>query len=385
MKNILLIIISLGQFACHSSRELNRPVKPVTAADDVWSPANVAAFEKRLEVLRNRYHIPSLAIGIVNEKKLVVRGGLGYANIEKKCKPNENTVYHLASITKTFGSIILMQLVEQGKLDLDDPISKYDIDLGGRWGSDPRIKVKHLLTHTAHGNSFNKFKPGYSFRYSGDTYSKLGKVIEKASGQSFGNLLMKNIIQPLELKHTVPSTDDSMHFALTGYNKDSFLNYVAKPYNWAGHQINAVNFKYGFNPAAGIMSSVADLAAYSIAIDEKKFLQPATWEQVFTPFTSPKGKKMPYGLGWFVTYYRGIKMVYHTGWWFGYSTLLLKIPEKDLTFIILANSQDLSRPFYLTLYPVPMPAPFKKSLNKDLLVSDFASLFIEFFMTKTRK
>jgi CubicO group peptidase (beta-lactamase class C family) len=385
MKNIILLIISTGLFACSPSRQLNHPIEPVTAADDVWSPANVADFEKRLEVLRNRYHIPSLAIGIVNEKKLVVRGGFGYADIEKKLTPNENTVYQLASITKTFGAIILMQLVEQGKLSLNDPISKYDIDLGGRWGSDSRIRVKHLLTHTASGNSLNKFKPGYSFRYNGNWYGRLGKVIEKASGQSFGELLMNNIIYPLNLKHTVPSTDDSIPFALTGYNKDSFIINVAKPYNWAGHQINTVDFKYRFSPAAGIMSSVADLATYSIAIDEKKFLQPATWEQVFTPFTTPKGKKLQYGLGWFVTYYRGIKMVYHTGWWFGYSTLLLKIPQKDLTFIILANSQDLSRPFYLTLYPVPVPAPFKKSLNKDLLVSDFASLFIEYFMTNSRK
>ncbi|THU30359.1 beta-lactamase family protein [Niastella caeni] len=132
MKYILFIMISCGVLACNSSRKLNRSVQPVTAADKVWNPANVAAFEKRLEALRLRYNIPSLAIGIVNEKQLVVQGGLGYADMKKQIKPDENTVYHLASITKTFGSIILMQLVEQGKVSLDDPISKYGINLGGR-------------------------------------------------------------------------------------------------------------------------------------------------------------------------------------------------------------------------------------------------------------
>ena len=328
-----------------------------------------------------RYHIPSLAIGIVNEKKLVIRGALGYADIEKQVRPDENTVYQLASITKTFGSIILMQLVEQGKVSLDDPISKYGIDLGARWGSDSRIKVKHLLTHTASGNSLNGFKPGYSFRYNGDWYNQLGKVIEKASGKTFGELLMTNIVTPLGLKHTVPSTDDSINFKLTGYDKDSFLTRVAKPYNWQGKQIAPINFTYGFGPAAGIMSSVSDLANYSIAIDEKRFLQPATWDKVFTPFTTPKGKTLQYGLGWFVKSYNGLKIVWHTGWWYGYSTLLIKIPEKDLTFIILANSQDLSRPFYLTLYPpVPAPDPFSRSLNSDLLKSEFASLFFQYFM-----
>jgi CubicO group peptidase (beta-lactamase class C family) len=155
---------------------------------------------------------------------------------------------------------------------------------------------------------------------------------------------------------------------------------VAKPYNWQGKQIAPIKFNYGFGPAAGIMSSVADLAKYSLAIDEKMFLQPATWEKVFTPFTTPKGKTLQYGLGWFVKYYKGLKVIWHTGWWYGYSTLLIKIPEKDLTFIILANSQDLSRPFYLTLYPVPLPNPFAKSLTKDLMISDFARLFIQYFM-----
>jgi CubicO group peptidase (beta-lactamase class C family) len=384
MRKILIIVAACIAVSCSSTRKLSQTDKPVSAADDVWSAENIADFENGLEALRNRYHIPSLAIGIVNEKNLIVRGGLGYADIEKQIKPDENTVYHLASITKTFGAIILMQLVEQGKISLDDPISKYGINLGGRWGSDSRIKVKHLLTHTASGNWLNGFKPGYSFRYNGGWYGELGKVIEKGSGESFGELLMKNIITPLHMMNTVPSTDDSVNFNLTGYSKDSFMAKVAKPYNWQGKHIAPITMNYGFNPAAGIMSSVADLAKYSIAIDEKKFLKLETWEKIFTPYVTPKGKTIQYGLGWFVKDYKGLKIVWHTGWWYGYSTLLIKVPEKELTFIILANSQDLSRPFYMTYYPVPLPHPFKKSLNKELMVSDFASLFVEYFLIAVR-
>ena len=384
MRKILIIVAACIAVSCSSTRKLSQTDKPVSAADDVWSAENIADFENGLEALRNRYHIPSLAIGIVNEKNLIVRGGLGYADIEKQIKPDENTVYHLASITKTFGAIILMQLVEQGKISLDDPIAKYGINLGGRWGSDSRIKVKHLLTHTASGNWLNGFKPGYSFRYNGGWYGELGKVIEKGSGESFGELLMKNIITPLHMMNTVPSTDDSVNFNLTGYSKDSFMAKVAKPYNWQGKHIAPITMNYGFNPAAGIMSSVADLAKYSIAIDEKKFLKLETWEKIFTPYVTPKGKTIQYGLGWFVKDYKGLKIVWHTGWWYGYSTLLIKVPEKELTFIILANSQDLSRPFYMTYYPVPLPHPFKKSLNKELMVSDFASLFVEYFLIAVR-
>ncbi|MGZ8537230.1 MAG: serine hydrolase domain-containing protein [Flavisolibacter sp.] len=376
-KPLLFTIVLLLTLSCSVSRTI--PVKHVTSNDEVWDPINITSFEKKLEALRKHYHIPSLSVGIVNERKLTWKKGFGYSDVENKKVPNEHTVYQLASITKTFGSIILMQLVEEGKVSLNDPISKYGINLGGRWGNDERITVKHLLTHTASGNLFNGYKPGYSFNYNGDWYHRLGQVIEKASGLTFGELLMKNIINPLHLKNTVPSINDSINFRLTGYNKDSFSQNIAKPYNWAGKKLNRVNFSYGFGPAAGIMSSVADLAIYSMAIDEKLFLKAETWEQTFTSFVTPKGKAIQYGLGWYVTYYNDVKIIWHTGWWFGYSTLMIKIPEKDLTFIVLANSQDLTRPFYFTFFPVPLPNPFEKSLNSDLMASDFARVFVDHF------
>jgi CubicO group peptidase (beta-lactamase class C family) len=363
--------------SCGSSH--NIPAKPITQKDQVWSPSNILTFESELEDLRKRYHIPSLSAGIVNEKKLVWKKGFGYADVENKIVPDEHTVYHLASITKTFGSLILMKLVEDGKVNLDDPISKYNINLGARWGSDPRIKVKHLLTHTASGNSFNGFKPGYSFRYRGDWYMRLDDVILQSSGSSFGELLVDQVIRPLKLKETFPPLTDTINFKLTGYEKASLNARIAKPYNWAGKRLNPVDMTYSFSTAAGLMSSVSDLALYSNAIDDRRFLKPETWQKTFTPFQTPTGKILQYGLGWFVKTYKGVKILWHSGWWFGYSALFIKIPEKDLTFILLANSQDLSRPFYLTLYPVPLPNPFTRSLNSDLLVSDFARAFINQF------
>lgn len=233
------------------------------------------------------------------------------------------------------------------------------------------------------GNMFNSYKPGYVFRYNGGWYNELGKVIERSSGQTFGGLLMEQIIRPLSLKNTAPSTDDSLNFALTGYNKDAFMRRVAKPYDWKNKQLQPVVFKYGFGPAAGIMSSVADLALYSNAIDDRKFLADSTWEKVFTPYVTPKGKTIQYGLGWFVTYYKGMKVMWHTGWWTGYSALFVKIPQRDLTFIILANSQDLSRPFYHIVQPLPgigMSNPFRRNLKKKLAASAFGAAFLDHFL-----
>ncbi|HEV7349442.1 serine hydrolase domain-containing protein [Telluribacter sp.] len=271
-----------------------------------------------------------------------------------------------------------MQLVEAGKISLDEAVTTYGIQLGARWGNDDRIKLKHLLTHTAQGNTFNGFKPGYSFGYNGDYYNQLGVPIEKESGVSFGESVVSTIIQPLHLTHTAPNVDDTTNFALTGYNRDQYRQLVAKPYDLQKGQLVPITYPPHFGPAAGLMSCVSDLAAYSVAIDEQQWLQPATWEQVFTPFRSPKNKALPYGYGWFIQSYKGIKMMWHTGWWQGNSSLLVKIPEKDLTLIILANSQDLSRPFYAKF------DPFRTNprLQKDLRASAFAKAFLDQFVGK---
>jgi CubicO group peptidase (beta-lactamase class C family) len=157
---------------------------------------------------------------------------------------------------------------------------------------------------------------------------------------------------------------------------------VAVPYDWQHRKPQPIQYNYSFGPAAGLMSCVSDLAVYSNAIDEGKFLDEATWKQVFTPFVTVKGKNIPYGLGWFVKDYKGVKVIWHTGWWSGYSALFLKIPEKDITFIILANSQDLSRPFYHLWQPIPgmaFPNPFRTNLGKTFTSSAFATEFISHF------
>ncbi|MBO9591437.1 MAG: beta-lactamase family protein [Niabella sp.] len=385
MKHSLPIMLAtILFFSCGTTRPLSE-VAPVKASDStLWNTRQLAAFEKKIERLRKRYHIPGISAGIVNEKQLVWKKGFGYTDVDRRILPDEHTVYHIASVTKTFGSIIFMQQVAAGKLQLNDPINRYGINLGARWGSDPRIRLRHLIAHTAMGNAWNGFKPGYVFRYNGGWYGEIGKAIAQSSGHSFGALLMQQIVLPLHMQETVPSTDDSTAFALTGYNKAAFLEKVARPYDWKHGKLEPVRFRYGFNPAAGIMSSVSDLALYTVAIDERRILSDSSWQQMTTPYVTPRGKPIQYGLGWFVKTYRGMKLIWHTGWWYGYSALFVKIPQKDLTFIILANSQDLSRPFYHIVKPIPGLGfgffnPLRRNLNKTLSASGFAAAFLDLF------
>jgi hypothetical protein len=123
---------------------------------------------------------------------------------------------------------------------------------------------------------------------------------------------------------------------------------LAKPYALdESHEVMESAYPSQFSVSAGLISSVIDLAKYDIAIDQNMFLSRETQERVFTPTLSNKGETLPYGLGWFVQNYKGLKFVWHSGLWTCNSALILKVPEQNMTFIVLANTDKLSRPFPL--------------------------------------
>jgi CubicO group peptidase (beta-lactamase class C family) len=259
--------------------------------------------------------------------------GFGYANVEKRVTATPATCYHLASLTKTFASTIIMQLVEEGLLDLDDPVSKYGIELQ----SPSVVRVKHLLTHTSEGT------PGAAFRYNGGRFGLLDDVIIGASGRTFCELLVERIIKPLELKYTAPNLLSPNNCLLTWPERVQFAEYLAQGYTSDGQNRQAYPDYFGVS--AGLISSVVDVAKYSIAIDNNMFLREETKALVFSPTISINGQTLPYGLGWFVQNYRGVKLVWHYGYWTANSSLIIKVPERELAFIILANTDMLSRAF----------------------------------------
>src|SRR5215210_7270903 len=157
--------------------------------------ARIARLETLLDSLRQELKIPAYSAAIVKNQKVIWAKGFGYADVENKIPATEHTPYHLASLTKTFASTILMQLVQEGKVKLDDPVSKYGILLE----SDGVIRVRHLLSHTSEGN------PGEQYRYNGNRFGELDKVIQGATGKSFGELLIANILDPLGMNETAPN------------------------------------------------------------------------------------------------------------------------------------------------------------------------------------
>lgn len=325
------------------------------SVDRIGQPSNsarMAHFETLLESLRKDLKIPAYSAAIVKNQKVIWAKGFGYADVENKIPATEHTAYHLASLTKTFASTILLQLVQEGKVRLDDPVSKYGIVLE----SNGVIKVRHLFSHTSEGN------PGEQYHYNGNRFAELDKVVQKAGGKSFAELLISNILDPLGMNETAPNvprtvstgsptnTDDGARSGALITEKheqrfDTVVKILAQPYALDREfKITKISYPQSFSTAAGLISTVLDMAKYDIAIDQNKFLSKETQQLAFTPTVSTKGETLPYGLGWFTTNYKGTKMIWHYGYWTGNSSFILKVPEQKMTFIIMANSDNLSRP-----------------------------------------
>ena len=289
---------------------------------DQRKPTN---FDAELAKLHAELRLAGLATGVIRGRELWWFKGYGFADLIEKTPVTRDTPFHLASLTKTYASTLLLQLVEQGKLDLDAPATTFGIDLKSRG----TITVRHLFSHTSKG------KPGKRYQYDGSRFGQLDRVIERVTGRSFKANVEAAIIRPLGLKNT-------------GDMNDPLETKLASPYNLdrSGALVPGKYPDY-FGSSAGLVASVSDYAKYIAALEENRFLRPQTQALAFTPTKSNSGRDLPYGLGWFVETVGETKLLWHYGHWDSVSSLVLMVPKKDLTFLAFANSDALSRGFRL--------------------------------------
>jgi len=302
----------------------------------------LARFEKQAEELRTLLKIPGMSAVIVKDQKVLWAKGFGFADVENRIPATPDTLYHIASLTKTFAATLIMQLVEQGKLDLDEPVSHYSSDF-----NDDAVKIKHLLSHTSNGT------PGERYQYDGNRYDYLTAVVEKKTGKTFREVVVETFLEPLAMAGSVPGHDvvdeADKWGALLG--KDNLNRYVknlsglAQPYTLYGDS-EMLHVPYppkGVGAAAGLLSTVLDMAKFDAAIDRHLLLKEQTQEKAWTAFVSNSGRRLPHGLGWFVEDYHGVRLIWHYGHWgTGFSAIYLKVPEKNLSLIILSNSEALA-------------------------------------------
>jgi CubicO group peptidase (beta-lactamase class C family) len=322
MKTVVLVTLALLANLCFAP--------PVHAQTD---GQRLAQLEKQFEDFRERLKIPGLSAVVLKDQKVLWAKGFGYADFESRIPATPDTVYPVASITKTFAAELVMRLVEQGKLDLDEPAAHYSSDF-----KDDSIRIKHLLSHTAGGA-----EPGDGYAYDPERYEYLTAVIEKTTGKSFRQAMVETFLQPLAMSSSVPGPA-----ALDEPRYAKIRAKQSQPYTLFGEEI--VHTAYPvifFGASAGLLSTVVDLAKYDAALDRHVILKKETQERAWTNFVSNSGKRLPYGFGWFVEDYRGVKLVWHGGnWGTGFSAIYVKVPEKNLTLIVLSNSEALNGHLY---------------------------------------
>lgn len=316
---VLIVYVALTSITCKK--------------DSFTSAENISEFESRLESLQRKSNVPGMVAGIEKNGQVTWTKSYGFENKESSKPVSNATIFHLASLTKTFASTVIMQLVKENKVSLNDPVSKYGINLSEQ----DTVRVIHLLTHTSQG------KPGSNFQYNGDRFALLSDVIQSATGKSFHLQATERIMRPLGLNNTAPSS-------LLLAQQDGFDTLHLKTNTAQGYASNGkdrVVYPTPVSAAAGFISNVNDMLKYSIAYDGDALLTDDLKAKVFTPMVSTSGKTLPYGLGWFVQEIEGVKVTWHYGYWIGMSSLIIRIPDKKITFVLMANSDMLSSPYPL--------------------------------------
>ena len=322
----------------------------------VSTGSQLASFERRIEDLRARYQVPAISAIVTHGDSTVWEHASGFADIAAQKRATPATLFHLASLTKPFAAVLALQLEREGKLDLNAPAARYGFMAGGP----DSIRVWHLLSHTSQSKP-----PGTAYAYSGNRYGEMDDIFVAATGQTFAQLFNERIRRVIPLANTAPGSAADMK--AIGLQPSDFLSRLAQGYTFksaTGNQPAA--YEPYFGTAAGMISTAADVARFSRALDDNTLLDATQRTRMWTAPRSPSGAALPYGIGWFVQVYKGDKVVWHYGLWTGVSALIVKVPARDLTFVILANSSMISEPFGLGA--------------GDLMKSPYAKAFLDTFV-----
>ncbi len=301
----------------------------------------------RFDSLRQVQGIPGLAVVILRDTTVILARGFGLADLATARAVTPDTPFNIASVTKPLSAVVALRLVERGVLDLDRQMRSYDgfddfcADVRSDGGlffrdylCDTRpLTMRHILSMTANG------EPGTRFFYNPPSYSWASRPMAQVGGKPFSDLTADLVFGPAQMTH---SARIHRRLALA----PALAADLARPYHLdsLGHVVPSdPPPPQGDGAAGGVISTAMDLARFDIALSDDRLLSSASKRLMWTAGRAPDGSTLPYGLGWFVqTLADGEPLVWHSGVWDGaYSALYLKAPTRNLTLILLANSDGL--------------------------------------------
>ena len=313
--------------------------------------AKPSAIDDFVQAEMKRQDIPGVAVGIVDHGKVTTRG-YGFANVEHMVPVTDETIFESGSLGKMFTATAVMLQVEDGKLSLADPLTKFFPDAPPSWKA---ITVRNLLNHTSGipdytTSSFDyrkdytedelahiaegltpEFPPGSRWNYSNTGYVLLGIIVHRVSGQFYGDVLADRVFKPLGMTTArIISEADIIPHRAAGYEH---VKGQLKNQDWVAPKLNTT-------ADGSLYWSVRDLVAWDTAVMRRKILRPQSWAQILTPVRLTSGKTYPYGMGWALDDRNGKPLQEHGGAWQGFRTQLSRFIADSLDIIVLANAAE---------------------------------------------
>jgi CubicO group peptidase (beta-lactamase class C family) len=319
-----------------------------------------------LEALRQQAGIPGMSAAVVKDDVILWERGYGYQDLAARIRATPDTPYMAGDVSATLAAVLLLQCVEQRRLELDRPVRQYGVTF-----TDEDVTLRELLSHTSTETA------GGTFHYNPERYTQLTTVMEFCAPQSYRKSVSHRILNRLAMKDSVPGTDlldpefelpDDLFEEGDAERYRRVLARIAVPYrvDSRGRAEKTQNTPTTLTSAGGLVTTVRDLAQLQFALDSFVLLEEETLASAWTNAANRRGTSVPMGLGWFVQSHRGQRVVWHFGYTpNAYSSLVVKVPAQNLTFILMANSDRLSAQFQLP--------------QGDVTRSLFAALFLRLF------
>lgn len=324
------------------------------------------------------------------ENEVLLRKAYGLSDVENQVAMKPDSVLRLASVTKQFTAIAVLQWVEAGKLTLDQPLSQTYPEAKGPLAG---VTVRQLLTHTSGVKNISRipesraarrkdatldellaffkdlpleFEPGTRFSYSNSNYILLTKLIELASGQPYAEYMQRAIFAPLGMNHTRYGS----HLAV--------IPGRAQGYQKQGEQLMNADFISLSQPqgAGGLVSTVNDLNRWDLALYSDRLVSQHLLSEAFRQVSLADGSKQPYGFGWFTAEVQGVPSFEHNGFINGFNAYTLRIPEQRVYVAVLTNAEFLDpSDLAVELAAIALGKPYQKTTAQKLDVAGWLGAY----------
>jgi|HubBroStandDraft_6_1064221.scaffolds.fasta_scaffold38414_4 CubicO group peptidase (beta-lactamase class C family) len=325
----------------------------ISSASLISAAAQTSAVDNYVHAEMSKQQIPGLALLVSRNGRVIRAQGYGMANVELRVPVKPESIFQSGSMGKQFTATAVMMLVEEGKIGLDDPLTKYFSEAPATW---KQVTIRELLSHTAGFTDYPKdfdmrrdyteaqlltivegiplaYTPGTSWSYSNLGYLTLGILIHKVTGEFYGDFLQERIFRPLGMNTTrIISEADIVPNRSAGYR---LVKGELKNQEWVSPMVNTT-------ADGSLYFSIMDLAKWDAALYTEKLLKRSSLEQMWTVAKLKNGQPNSgnYGFGWFIETKNGHRIIEHEGSWQGFETDIVRALDDKLTVVVLDNLAD---------------------------------------------